>query len=384
MFFAPVDEWSQFLSGHDRATPAGIAWALETFAVKQGWPSGISLGTESQLMTRFHASRDAIRQAVRVLESRGSMRMQRGAKGGLYLLQTNVDAVAGGLAMHVRAWGISATELVETFAVADELFAELGSAHLVSQLYARTRDVLRGGAAVQRQSPGRAMTIALDFVQQFAPISESGVYIGSESELCERFDSCRSTARQALRVLHELGMLRVKRGRSGGYWLMRPSPMSLIRRLFSLLGSQHQRLQDVVPATWVLNLIQLRLVLQQLQRQAPEHRAQLYESLRALLASADEPYRWASLQHAFAERASNIVVAALQRGIVAYQARLGAPTAAYATISRELHASEQAIIEALRRGADHEAVQAQRAIQDRLSELLQCPTIPLSTGAHGQ
>jgi DNA-binding FadR family transcriptional regulator len=371
--FAPAAEWASFIAGGDaegRATPGGVAWALETLAVAQGWPSGVSLGTESDLMTRFAASRAVVRQTVRILESRGSMRMRRGCRGGLYLIESNLDTAASALATYVRASGVSASELAETTVVADALFAELGADQVLFQLYARSRDFLLREESAQREGSGRALAIANDFIRHSAPIPEAGAYLGSEAELCERFNSCRSTFRQALRILHDLGMLRVKRGRAGGYWLERPSPIGVIRQVYACLGSQQQRLEQIVPATWVLNLVQLRLVMRQLRREHPRARAQLCDSLAALLAHPEEPYRWALLQHALANRGGSTLSATLQRSIVAYQARLGVPAVAYSGIARELQAAEQAIVDALRGGADDDAERAQRGAHDRLSELL--------------
>lgn len=326
-------------------------------------------------MARFAASRAVVRQTIRILESRGSMRMQRGRKGGLYLIRSNAQSVVGALATYLRASGVVASELALTSAVADPLLAELGVEHLVFQLYARTRDALQHDAPVERASTGRAMAIANAFIRHSAPIPETGAYLGSEAELCERFDSCRSTCRQALRILDDLGMLRVKRGRAGGCWLAPPSPMGVMRQVFALMGSQHQQLEQTVPATWALNLAQLRLVTQQLRCQGPEQRAQFCDALGSLLDHPEEPYRWALFQQALAQRAGSTLIATLQRCVVAYQARLGRPIVAYASVARELHAAEKAIVRALRRSADDQAERAQRMIQDRLSELLGCPKL---------
>jgi DNA-binding FadR family transcriptional regulator len=117
--FGPADECALFLGGDDRTTPEGIAWSLESLAVTQGWPLGRSYGTESELMERFGARRDGVRQAVRILQSRGSMRMQRGAKGGLQVVQPQLDSVVFGLTIQLRARGVGARELGDTTALLD-------------------------------------------------------------------------------------------------------------------------------------------------------------------------------------------------------------------------------------------------------------------------
>ena len=65
-----------------RRTPSSIAWALESEAVEHGWIVGKFIGSERDLIERFGASRDTVREAVRLLELRGSVVMERGRRGG--------------------------------------------------------------------------------------------------------------------------------------------------------------------------------------------------------------------------------------------------------------------------------------------------------------
>ena len=51
--------------------------------VAEGWPVGMQLGTEMELMERFTVSRAGIREAIRILEYQGVVEMRRGRGGGL-------------------------------------------------------------------------------------------------------------------------------------------------------------------------------------------------------------------------------------------------------------------------------------------------------------
>ncbi|MFF2110665.1 FadR/GntR family transcriptional regulator [Rhodococcus koreensis] len=51
--------------------------------VAEGWPVGMHLGTELELMERFTVSRAGIREAIRILEYQGVVEMRRGRSGGL-------------------------------------------------------------------------------------------------------------------------------------------------------------------------------------------------------------------------------------------------------------------------------------------------------------
>ena len=69
-------EYHEFVKGDQRGgrmTPAQIAWVLEREALETGWVVGRSVGSELELIERFEVSRDTLREAIRLLEARGSM-----------------------------------------------------------------------------------------------------------------------------------------------------------------------------------------------------------------------------------------------------------------------------------------------------------------------
>ena len=62
---------------------ATIAQSIESDIIGRSWPIGESLGSEPALIERFGVSRAVMREAVRILESRGIARMRLGPGGGL-------------------------------------------------------------------------------------------------------------------------------------------------------------------------------------------------------------------------------------------------------------------------------------------------------------
>lgn len=367
-------DWNSFLCGEAgrTQTPGGLAWTLETSAVERGWPSQLSLGTEHDLMKRFSASRAVVRQAIRILESRGSMRMRRGRKGGLHLVQSDLSCTTRALATYLQACACSAAELERTAVAANPLFGALDGGNVLFQLYTGTIALFSSQSSLTSLSDGRGVTIAVQLLEAHAPIPKAGAYLGSEAELCERFDSCRSTLRQALRILDDLNLLRVQRGRGGGYWLARPSPIGVIRQVFALLASHHQALQDIVPATWAVNLAHLRLAADRLATLEPAERSRQVRLQASLIERAPEPQRWTLLQQALARHADSTLLETLQFCIVAYQARLGAPAVPYEEIDGELLQAELGIVRALEDCDQSEAERQQRRAQRLLSELLLC------------
>lgn len=381
--FAPTNEWLEFLYGStpERArTPQAIAWTLERDAVESGWPLDGFMGSELDLMRCFGVSRAIIRQAIRIVESHGSMRMGRGRSGGLRLTSASAERTAAALAIYLRASGSTAAELSALARVADPLFAERPDRDLVAAVYRHTLQLFATGAADNSSSSTQAAAIAFGLLTSGAlgaePLPKQGRPLGSEALLCERFNASRGTLRQALRIIDDLGMLEVKRGRGGGYLLKRSSVTGIMRYTFTLFASHHQVLADIVPVTWVLNLISLRLCAEALQRVDQRTRERHRAELCSMLASAPEPARWVVLQQAIERLAAAPLIGTLQRCIVAYQGRLGGHIDAFSSIAEPLGVLEDRIVAALCNGDQREAERHLRAAQHMLSRGYQLPPLP--------
>lgn len=375
---APAPEWHRFLHGAEpaaRATPASIAWTLEEAAVQTGWPEGAYVGSELELRSRFHASRTTIRQALRIVELHGSMQMRRGREGGLYLTRARVESAAAALATYLCASGTTTADIARTEPIVAALMGELAETALVRQLYDHTLRLFKAGELGPSAGDARAAIIAMRLVTSVPQIPREGMALGTEPELCARFNSSRPTFQQAMRVLDDLGMLQIRRGRSGGYVLRRPSLIGVIRQVFTLLASWQQSLQDIVPVTWALNLCVLRLCSINMRHLEIHTLTQHCERLESMLADAKEPQRWTLLQQQMSHLAGSTLLNTLLFSTVAYQARLGAPRAHWASIDQVLYKQEKLIVRALR-GGDHDAAEhAQRCAQRQISQLLAAPDL---------
>lgn len=74
---------------------------------------GDRLPNERDLAAHFQISRHAVREALRNLESRGVVRLKKGAKGGAFLTDAQHDAVASVMRGMFQVGGISLTQLTE-------------------------------------------------------------------------------------------------------------------------------------------------------------------------------------------------------------------------------------------------------------------------------
>jgi len=70
-----------------------LAAELERGIVEQGWPIGENLGSEAELIERYGVSRAVLREAIRIAEHHGVVRMRAGVKGGLIVTAPDPEAV---------------------------------------------------------------------------------------------------------------------------------------------------------------------------------------------------------------------------------------------------------------------------------------------------
>jgi DNA-binding FadR family transcriptional regulator len=366
-------DYHVFAKGYDpgdRKTPTNIAWELEREAVEQGWVVGRFVGSEREFIERFAASRDAVREAIRLLEARGSMLIERGRNGGLRLAEPDLEWAAGAFALFLRASAYSDAQLHETDAIAKPLLEELPGDHLIGQLYQRTLDLLSRAGATEPRLEARGFRIATRLIQRCSPIPLEGIQLGSEDRLCERFSSSRPTFRQALRILDDLGTLQVRRGRGGGYLLKRPSSIGVVRQVFALLASRRQTLDDVLPMKWVLDVVKLRLAMRALQQVDSSRREQHLQSLASVLTYPSEPYRWCLLQQALGRIGRDPMVNTFLWCLVAYHVRVAPSSVPWGEIETELRSAEGAAVQAISEGLETEAELHLRRGQAHITKLL--------------
>lgn len=111
---------------------------------------GDRLQSERELAEQFSVSRITVRDALRVLEARGLVRVKVGASGGAFVTETNVDQVAESISTMILLKRMSLSELVEARTVVETATAELAAQRadaatvdLLAQMVERGRRVVR-------------------------------------------------------------------------------------------------------------------------------------------------------------------------------------------------------------------------------------------------
>jgi GntR family transcriptional regulator, transcriptional repressor for pyruvate dehydrogenase complex len=136
--------------------PDVLADALRERILRGDFPEGTALPTERDLVNQTQMSRATIREALRILEVQGFVRIKTGRAGGAYVSRPGQDSVAGSVDLLIRARRISIPALLETREAIEPFCAQLAAKH-------RTDEDLR-----RLEAANAAMTAAdmlADFLQ---------------------------------------------------------------------------------------------------------------------------------------------------------------------------------------------------------------------------
>jgi DNA-binding FadR family transcriptional regulator len=98
---------------------------------------GDSLAGETDLMAHFGVSRPTLREAIRILESEGLVKISRGARGGASVLSPSVGIAARHIGFVLQATG---TTLADIYRV--HMFVEPAAARVVAESFSGTAPII--------------------------------------------------------------------------------------------------------------------------------------------------------------------------------------------------------------------------------------------------
>ena len=104
----------------------------------------------------------------------------------------------------------------------------------------------------EQLSTNAAESIAAELRNEVIDKFTDGQHLGSAEELAARFGVSVTTLRQGLRVLEAEGLVRVRRGNSGGYFASTPSARVVSRSASALLQRQGVRFRDLLGCAQLL------------------------------------------------------------------------------------------------------------------------------------
>lgn len=133
---------------------------------------GDRLDPERDLAEQFRVSRITVRDALRVLEARGLIRVRVGATGGAFVAETNLDQVAESITTMVRLRRMTLSELAEARTIVETAAAERAALRADGAAIERLAALVEGGREVVRA--GRPHTeMAMDFHVALAEASKN-------------------------------------------------------------------------------------------------------------------------------------------------------------------------------------------------------------------
>jgi DNA-binding FadR family transcriptional regulator len=109
---------------------AQVADLIVEDVMEMGWPVGDVLGSEAELLERYHVSRAVFREAVRLLEHQQVARTRRGPGGGLVVTEPTVGVVVEAVVLYLHRVDARLDEIFEARLVLEELACELAIARL--------------------------------------------------------------------------------------------------------------------------------------------------------------------------------------------------------------------------------------------------------------
>lgn len=116
--------------------------------------TGDRLESERELAEQFGVSRITVRDALRVLEARGLIRVKVGATGGAFVAETNVDHVAESISTMIALRKMKLSELAEARTVVETATAELAAQRVDAAAVGRIAETVeRGRKVVRDQQP---------------------------------------------------------------------------------------------------------------------------------------------------------------------------------------------------------------------------------------
>jgi DNA-binding FadR family transcriptional regulator len=129
-----------------------IVTQIERAIFDGAYSPGERLRSERELAEQFRVSRITVRDALRVLEARGLIRVKVGASGGAFVTDTNFDQVVGSISTMVKLRRMTLSELAEARTIVESAAAERAATRAdaeaiarLGQMVERSRNVVSEG-----------------------------------------------------------------------------------------------------------------------------------------------------------------------------------------------------------------------------------------------
>lgn len=311
-----------------RLAAENLARQMEDDIVALGLVPGCALGSLRELAERYRQGRSVVREAVSLLERRGLGRMRPGPCGGFILAKPTPEAIGAELAGHLRDAGAT-TQALQDAGEALQLMRTCQTAatapvvHLLDLCLQRIAVDCSDATAPQPvagRAPGSLpAAIARRLAAEIARTGSAGARLGSEWNLCERFQVSRLTLRQAIRLLQDRGLVECRRGRGNGLVIRDRRATGSIRLVLAYLIGE--RLDPMSAGTSLFQLNAYVPALAVCRADAGQRRTLLAALARLEGSDSFERYDLLGLVHCVSRLADSPIIDLFSRCLAAYEAR---------------------------------------------------------------
>lgn len=289
------------------------------------------------MLKEFGIGRETLREAIRMLQIRGSIQGVRGRSGGMVLADPDPARIAATFAIHLRILGCEESQVrtaVDTLAglgcdAGHPLFVVAAQVLRCFENF-RSSETEPDGKSAPRPSDDdatfpetRAFRLAMKLASDLSCLQDTSeqTRLGTEAELAEQHAASHETMRQALRILADLDLVETRKGRNGGVYAKRPQPVGMIRQFFSLLSASHITLAVASSMIQLLNRAHLELAIARIEQLPPDVLDLLHQEARENLDTHAEPMRYAMIQELIGRIADNPLIDIMVRSMVAHHMR---------------------------------------------------------------
>jgi DNA-binding FadR family transcriptional regulator len=337
---------------------------------------GVVLGSQSMLAAHFGVGRAVVREAIRILEARGSIRTSRGPHGGVIVATPDERATVRNAVQYFQLVGVDRHRIAEADA---ELRAILSGAqgdrfasHCAFKLYAQIVATMLEAApdtAAAARSRTRAERLAYELAERIRREHlATGERLGAEDALCDTYGVSRLVLRQAIRILESVGLVSSERGRGRGVVVSTPGPFALINLTHVYFAAHRLNADDTKTLLRRLNVVNARLAALHVDASGRIEIARLRDKLAARRHA--DPLVWLEAPQLISKIAGNVCIDAFARCLVAYLARAHPEKSVMsAGLSAEVAELFSSVLAAVATGDPSVAERAQFEMQDAVRAL---------------
>jgi len=105
-----------------------VALQIEAAIMNGRLSPGERLPSEREMQSQFGTGRGVIREAIKILKQKGLLEVKKGAKGGAYIRQLDVDNVSESLALFLKQHPVEPEKLIEFRETLDRAITQLAIA----------------------------------------------------------------------------------------------------------------------------------------------------------------------------------------------------------------------------------------------------------------